>query len=80
MIFEGLFLWIVKRTRVAVSPRGNVRQIIMEEHDQEGNNSMDTYNDQECEDEDCDPTEDDNNEEEFSLEDVLRLGGTKVSF
>lgn len=52
----------------------------MEEHDQEGNNSMDTNNDQECEDEDCDPTEDDNNEEEFSLEDVLRLGGTKADY
>jgi len=52
----------------------------MEEHDQEGNNSMDANNDQECEEEDCDPTEDDNNEEEFSLDDVLRLGGTKVNF
>ncbi|KAG1928747.1 CCAAT/enhancer-binding protein zeta [Pimephales promelas] len=52
----------------------------MEEHDQEGNNSMDANNDQECEEEDCDPTEDDNNEEEFSLDDVLRLGGTKADY
>ncbi|XDV41644.1 hypothetical protein PO909_010465 [Leuciscus waleckii] len=41
---------------------------------------MDTNNDQECEDENCDPTEDDNSEEEFSLEDVLRLGGTKADY
>lgn len=56
----------------------------MEEHDQrsckKGSNSMDIKNDEDFDDEDCDHTEDDNNEEEFTLEDVLRLGGTKVSF
>ncbi|XP_067240807.1 CCAAT/enhancer-binding protein zeta isoform X2 [Chanodichthys erythropterus] len=55
----------------------------MEEHDKrpckKGSKRMDTKNDEDFDDEDCDHTEDDNNEE-FTLEDVLRLGGTKADY
>lgn len=67
------------RTRVSVSPCGNVHQSIMEEH-KKGRNSMDTKNDEDFDDGDCDHNENDNNEEEFILDDVLRLGGTKADY
>uniref|UniRef100_A0A671QN16 CCAAT/enhancer-binding protein zeta n=1 Tax=Sinocyclocheilus anshuiensis TaxID=1608454 RepID=A0A671QN16_9TELE len=50
--------------------------IIMEEH----SNSMDANNG-DFDEEDCDQTdENDKNEDEFTLEDVLRLGGTKADY
>uniref|UniRef100_A0A673JZB1 CCAAT/enhancer-binding protein zeta n=1 Tax=Sinocyclocheilus rhinocerous TaxID=307959 RepID=A0A673JZB1_9TELE len=55
---------------------GNMRASIMEEH----SNSMDANN-SDFDEEDCDQTdENDKNEDEFTLEDVLRLGGTKADY
>ncbi|KAI2651693.1 CCAAT/enhancer-binding protein zeta [Labeo rohita] len=49
----------------------------MEEH----SNSMDTNSDSDFDNEDCDQTkENDKNEGELTLEDVLRLGGTKADY
>uniref|UniRef100_A0A673KA72 CCAAT/enhancer-binding protein zeta n=1 Tax=Sinocyclocheilus rhinocerous TaxID=307959 RepID=A0A673KA72_9TELE len=53
-----------------------MRASIMEEH----SNSMDANN-SDFDEEDCDQTdENDKNEDEFTLEDVLRLGGTKADY
>ncbi len=55
---------------------GNMRASIMDVH----SNSMDTNN-SDFDEEDCDHTrENDKNEDELTLDDVLRSGGTKVSF
>ncbi len=53
-----------------------MRASIMDVH----SNSMDTNN-SDFDEEDCDHTrENDKNEDELTLDDVLRSGGTKVSF
>ncbi|XP_067273512.1 CCAAT/enhancer-binding protein zeta [Pseudorasbora parva] len=54
----------------------------MEEHIQhkKDRKSMDTKNDEDLDDGDCNHSEDNDNEEEFILEDVLRLGGTKADY
>ncbi|XP_052442758.1 CCAAT/enhancer-binding protein zeta [Carassius gibelio] len=56
--------------------KGNMRVSIMEEH----SNIMDPNN-SDFDDEDCDQTdENDKNEDELTLDDVLRLGGTKADY